>query len=580
MGVPGLAPWIFDKFPSSVKTFAFGKYSFKTDYLLLDANGLLHSAAQEIYHYGSYTNVYDKYANFSDKEKMVKCFNLFFEKIIRLLDIAIPQSCVYIAIDGPAPLAKQIQQRSRRYKAALERPQTQKFDSNCITPGTTWMHELNKYLHYKIREEMNDTQSRLSNIKVVFSPPSIPGEGEHKIMDYLRKLPQSELKTKSFTFFGPDGDLIMLILSIHTNNINLLRENIRAAFYYELVDGKILNFELNNYFSTKKIDIASINFDVNDSFVLCGFLVGNDFLPHVPMFYFLKGGLNLMCDLSKTTDTLVKNGEIEFEAFKSLISKLSVLEPEYLIESTRGNVPEHLKNKTLTDNIYYCNGIPQLHYDNFRTQYYQKSFGNITPEKLEEQLRGMCEDYMKCLVWIFYYYCKGGINSCGWKYHYKYYYTPLMSDFSKYVNSLVNGEVVNNITIQNGHINVHFEKGRPVKPFVQLLTVLPPRSAGLLPKEYGLLLVDDKSSPLIQNGYVPKEFKIDFEGNIAEHMGIALIKFPDLDFIEKTYERVIPLNDYHRNTLGTQPKVFVRDTTLRSFRSSYGVLPSNRISMV
>ena len=44
--------------------------------------------------------------------------------------------CNVIAIDGPAPKAKMIQQRTRRHKSVLE---GKTWDTNAITPGTNFM---------------------------------------------------------------------------------------------------------------------------------------------------------------------------------------------------------------------------------------------------------------------------------------------------------------------------------------------------------------------------------------------------------------------------------------------------------
>ena len=63
-----------------------------------------------------------------------------------------------MAIDGVAPRAKMNQQRSRRFRTALdaekamekavkeglEMPKDPPFDSNCITPGTEFMARLTK----------------------------------------------------------------------------------------------------------------------------------------------------------------------------------------------------------------------------------------------------------------------------------------------------------------------------------------------------------------------------------------------------------------------------------------------------
>lgn len=99
-------------------------------------------------------------------------FNLIFEYIDKILNIVKPHKTLYMAIDGVAPRAKMNQQRSRRFRTAIEtqdkaaresgirskwisegvdlnkKPQASEgnFDSNVITPGTEFMFNLSKAL--------------------------------------------------------------------------------------------------------------------------------------------------------------------------------------------------------------------------------------------------------------------------------------------------------------------------------------------------------------------------------------------------------------------------------------------------
>lgn len=77
------------------------------------------------------------------------------------------------------------------------------WDSNAITPGTPFMELLAASLRYWVVEKMNtdpgwkDVRSIIPStncyllscpqLQVVISDAGVPGEGEHKIMDFIRR---------------------------------------------------------------------------------------------------------------------------------------------------------------------------------------------------------------------------------------------------------------------------------------------------------------------------------------------------------------------------------------------------------
>lgn len=124
------------------------------------------------------------------------------------MGIVRPRKLLFIAIDGVAPRAKMNQQRSRRFRSVQEAEESNRiesdfrqelknvgefipekrpssWDSNIITPGTSFMKTLSEHMRYYIHDRITNHKG-WDKIKVILSDSSVPGEGEHKIIEYIR----------------------------------------------------------------------------------------------------------------------------------------------------------------------------------------------------------------------------------------------------------------------------------------------------------------------------------------------------------------------------------------------------------
>ncbi|ABO96597.1 predicted protein, partial [Ostreococcus lucimarinus CCE9901] len=351
MGVPSFYRWIAQKYPKIVADVvedepvdALGRRvelnsaeanpnGIEFDNLYLDMNGIIHPCFHPE----------DRPAPTTEEE----VFECIFDYIDRLFLMIRPRKVLYMAIDGVAPRAKMNQQRSRRFRSAQEarekaeeeeklrekliregvkvqpKQESGVFDSNVITPGTPFMGRLSEALKYYVHDKLNNDPG-WRGIEVIFSDASVPGEGEHKAMHYIRQqrgLPGANPNTRHVVY-GLDADLIMLALATHEPHFWILREIVFqkkdneapqtlglgteetkkkvaiARKPYQLLSVSVLR----EYLALDMRPVAPTPFKLDpermfDDFIFMCFFVGNDFLPHSPTLEIREGAIDLLMTL-------------------------------------------------------------------------------------------------------------------------------------------------------------------------------------------------------------------------------------------------------------------------------------------
>ncbi|KAI0707261.1 exonuclease II [Earliella scabrosa] len=371
MGIPKFFRYISERYPLTSQLIQENKIP-EFDNLYVDFNGIIHNC--------SHPN--DEDAHFRLSEEQI--FTSIFAYVDHLFGKIKPKKLFFMAIDGVAPRAKMNQQRSRRFRTAKEAkevrekaerkgeklPDTKAFDSNCITPGTEFMARLSEQLRYFVNKKISE-DANWRDVTVVLSGHDVPGEGEHKIMEYIRlsrAQPDYDPNVRH-CLYGLDADLIMLGLLSHDPHFCLLREEVKFGPASKSKGSKSLdaiNFYLlhltlmREYLDLEFRDIESmLPFDyslehVIDDFILLAVFVGNDFLPNLPDLHIHENGLEKLFDVYKKAlpsldGYLNESGVINTKRLQVILDEMAewereVFEKEYAdLNWYKGKQAKHVK---------------------------------------------------------------------------------------------------------------------------------------------------------------------------------------------------------------------------------------------
>lgn len=479
MGIPTFTRNLLKKHNISEKSIE------NVDSLYIDFNGQI------------YPSVYKALDFFNGKEEInkthlkKKIFEGCFASLDALIKKANPSKLVYIAIDGVAPRAKMHQQRLRRYKVKEET----RFDTNCITPGTKFMEDLTTYMKTKCAKAYKE-----NDFKVIFSHYHYAGEGEHKILSYLRK--HEETKDEKSCIIGLDADLFMLMLSLPHKNVYIMREEQDTDMIKRYGNVHYVSIDaLKDDFREAVEENVNIDVDIqrvaHDYILLC-FFGGNDFLPHIPSTEIRFGGIDKLLEvywkhLDEENDYLTNNGEINWVSFKKYMNEILIYEEDMIRYigvqmkqwSPKSNFAnEEEKQKYLEQLLYPVNDPVNFNSPGWRIRYYKHCFNMDFIDS--KDIQDICSEYLKTMEWTLKYY----INGCpDWDHYYPYNHAPFISDIVKCLKHYASHSFVDN---------------GPCTPYEQLMCVLPVQSKDLLPKSINKLMTGEDLMP-----YYPVSVSLD-----------------------------------------------------------------------
>ena len=410
------------------------------NHLFFDLNCLIHPCARGL----------------TDEEEII---NKILNEIDKLILYTGVKDTIYLAIDGIAPKMKMRQQRMRRHKSALERKYNKEtsWNTNAISPGTIFMKSLNDSLKKHIYKYKN----------IILDDSDNRGEGEHKILHYIKN---HNIKGK-ICIYGLDADLIQLSLVSHKPNIVLLRET--TEYNIENTESEYVYLKIDDL---KKHLISSFNIQrivdekrLLDDYIFICFLLGNDFMNHIPSLNLRYGGHDILVDtyskLQSRYDGYFRlidrdlKDIIHMTFFKEYISELSSLE-------------DNMKDKTKMIRYKQRKKIHSQYYNDFKD--FQKFINEDNKDKSEigdkclsmeniyrfqyntnndkdsvkkmidnlpilvsqnenyssEYCEKECIDYMKCLLWTTHYYFDDCVN---WRFNSEYNHGPFIKNLNKFL---------------------------------------------------------------------------------------------------------------------------------------------------
>lgn len=443
---------------------------------------------------------------------------------------------LYIALDGVPPRAKMEQQRARRFHSVCKKKKATNInkkygddldktnynfhiDTNKITPGTEFMAKLSS----AIREHLS-TSDYYNDMKVIFSDAYLPGEGEHKLLKYIRENPADN--DTNTIIYGLDGDLIMLSLVSREKNMYLLREAAQyGGFAKEHEGNKYLFLNIDNLkealmeeFQLKMaFDIDRQNTDryIDDYIFLC-FILGNDFVPKMHWFSLHEGGHekllsnyftihNFSEEFLVNRDTNYINRVMLMDIFKELAYAEEHAIKKCIRNRARQKPPvkeemsERERQQVLVDfyPLQYLDiekGIDPFS-PGWNSRYYNICFGFSRTKNNVEMVTAA---YLKTLVWNFHYYFVG---CSDWDYYYPYHYSPTANDIC---------DTLNDITPTNLCKEYKFSNNEPIDPQMLLMMVLPLNSSDCMAKGIEKVLMDKGTDMDI---HFPKKYTL----NVAFH---------------------------------------------------------------
>lgn len=480
MGIPGLFRTITKKYPHVYSPYSADK---RPSTLFVDFNGIIYNAVELV-------------RTHTDSPSNAHIIDTTLNLLGAIAD-ALNPTLVYLAVDGPAPCAKVLQQRNRRFKkliekqtqALLKKKSTFNWSTNHITPGTEFMEALSK-----AARRWADKR----NCKVIVSSYHVAGEGEHKIMDWMRAN-DAELGDNIYVYSN-DGDFLVLLSQFFSEKrqMRLIADVAKSSNptisqfegHYYVIDVEkyyaALIEEIKSHCGVMRVEVSPLSL-LHDFMFFMSFC-GNDFVKAFP---YLKcrdrGVMEFMIRtyarlLSKHNGNLVavlgKRFIVHEGFFRDFIRAIAGQETKKIREMSSRISREGRRGRrreSEEDAMYHLefyNAAHPLH-EAYRGAYRHVWGENVGHKERKRRYYGVftnrsqsvervVERWLESVMWTFQYYMVG---ASSWEWMYPYAMAPMPSDV---LRVLEGGQY-------RGSMRAYLpvDNSKPMKPFLQLALVLP-----------------------------------------------------------------------------------------------------------
>lgn len=547
--------------------------------LFLDLNGVIHTTSRNVI--GELKTKLEGHMVKSKKtpfemEKWIetnksalnsKIYTAIFNSVVEYIDFLCvstnPSKLLYVAIDGVAPMAKINQQRMRRFRSHKEKLIKNKlyqkhgkfnleallWDSNIITPGTPFMLELSDHIKTHLRNHLHLSKE----VEIIFSDSLVKGEGEHKIVEYIRT--HHTVPNQTDLIHGLDADLIMLSLGLLTApncpadySIYLVRETLEfgthivndendnpVLCYFDIL---CLKRAILEYIANKGVCFQSDEMAWIRDYVCICFLLGNDFLPHPVTLHISDGAIEQLIDKytylyrNRSIHLVTPELDLEMSVLLELISLVYQEENGHMYEYVKKMSNYRYREKEglsifekEIDKIQQVRNRrmekAMLHqFENWKKMYY-RDIGAITSAEEEMDMK---KQYIKGVYWCLQYYFKGCVSD-NW--YYPYMVTPTFEDLRSF---LIEGQTTGFQPKKQFQNQITNEK--EINVYVQQLMVLPTSSHAYIHP-----MLKECADTIELALYFPEDFEVNTFCKRFLWESYPIIPRVDIDvFIEKTQQ--------------------------------------------